>query len=221
MACAKYEHGYAAAFFPPPFVCCRQRLGPLTVRRALLLLALRSPIVGLALWPDQKREIGLGDVALYAWVCSRSPRFVAGLCQRWPRVQRWALRWVALQAEWPTALATAAAVNHMRWWFIDAPDVATRRSGGGNSGAPMLAWFVSWMTIGGAPVDSVLDRDLRSLRWEIMCASERGEAYTIKDKNPDELAVALSEDPAKEAAAMAQFRKVEAELKRRREGARN
>lgn len=186
---AEMEVEYAASICPPTFRVCGLRLRQITTGHAVLLTAMRNPML-----PWIGGEIGIGDWAQFVMVCLFPWRV-----SRWISNTRLAKPVMKLLVHCRTGSMTtddAPLIAYIRWNLIDGPQLQSFTGGSARtceSESPSLGYIISRFIEFGIGRDEILDTSYRLLRWDHAVCVDRSGHQILKASMTQEVRERLIE----------------------------
>ena len=182
---------FSRAVLPDIWEACGVRLMPLTLGHALLLGRLGSPVL-----PAERAEevapIGLGDVLVAAWVCSRPATVaIAGLDGR--RQMLW-LRWKRITRAAVISQDKLALLRYVAAAYQMPPVKALHPPEGEGRQSPWLAiLLLTLVSYCGHTVEEALDTPLATAQWMHALRMEESGILAIESLEHQAMAAAAEE----------------------------
>lgn len=186
---------------PDVWSACGVELRPFTLGHALLLTRLGSPLIAVE-GATELPSIGLGDVLVAAWVCSRPARqAIVDLDSHWQML--W-LRWKRLTRASMMAADQLALLKYINAAYQAPPIKVLQQREGEGRGAPWLAiLFVGMVSHCGCTAEEALDTPLATAQWLHALRLEESGVLRIETLDDqahgaaaDQLRRQAAEDPA-------------------------
>ena len=198
-----YDFPHSESFFPPRFKLAGMLLSHMTMGHALLLTALESPLI--PTWDeDQPTDVSEADVALFAYVCTRTWRQAAKGCKAggwFYRRTMWKMHRRVRAIGLTDALVQA--IKYRDFNLKERPETEKAAKHEREYHSPSLGVFTARFCSFGWTFDEIMDASVRALRWEVLIEGDISGTVIIKQAGSagDELALAARREFARQGRA--------------------